>query len=64
MEKVVVLRRAVEKGKSQWGAQTPGSDIFRLKLRQYTDLLASQGELHTAYSYLAQDNNVGLEGWG
>jgi len=58
MEKVVVLRRAVEKGRSQWGAQTPANDILRHKLQQYADLLASQGELGTAYGYLAQDSQV------
>ncbi len=59
MEKVVLLHQAVQKERSQW-SQSTSSDTLRKKLRQYASLLASQGALHTAYTYLAQDCDVCL----
>ena len=57
MEKVVLLRRAVERQRKDHAPSTCGA--LNSKLRQYAALLASQGSLATAYSYIMQDGEVG-----
>ena len=59
MEKIVLLRKAVEKERRQW-TQAPLNDTLNVKLQQYASLLASQGALQTAYGYLAQNTDVCL----
>lgn len=55
MEKVVVLRRAVEQTK-QSGPTAIGV-LLAEKMSQYANLLASQGSLSTAISYLPDNTN-------
>ena len=52
IEKVVLLKKAVEKERKQFDASS--SDTLQSKLRLYATLLASQGSLGTALSYLQQ----------
>lgn len=56
MEKVVLLRKAVEQQRKQYDPST--SATLNSKLRQYAALLAGQGCLSTAYSYIMQDGEV------
>ena len=58
MEKVVLLRKAVE----QQRKQCEPSATLSCRLRQYAALLASQGSLDTAYSYIMQDQDVSVQG--
>ena len=63
MEKVVLLRKAVQRQRKQQqqqggGGGEGGSKVLGSKLWQYASLLASQGALETAYSYLMQDGDV------
>lgn len=60
MEKVVLLRKAVELQRKRYEPSV--SERLRKMLWQYASLLASQGALETAYSYLVEDNDVC--GWG
>lgn len=55
VEKVVVLRRAVEQTK-QSGPAAIGL-LLAEKMSQYANLLASQGSLSTAISYLPDNTN-------
>lgn len=55
VEKVVVLRRAVEQTK-QSGPAAIGI-LLAKKMSQYANLLASQGSLSTAISYLPDNTN-------
>ncbi|XP_035391313.1 protein transport protein Sec31A isoform X3 [Electrophorus electricus] len=50
VEKVVVLQKAVEK--TQGGVAPTVGTLLAEKMSQYANLLASQGSLHTAMSYL------------
>lgn len=50
MEKVVILRQAVEK--TQCGVAPAVGTQLAEKMSQYASLLASQGSLQTAISYL------------
>ncbi|KAM9456002.1 protein transport protein Sec31A isoform 8-T8 [Clarias gariepinus] len=50
VEKVVILRRAVEK--TQGGVAPAVGTLWAEKMSQYANLLASQGSLQTAISYL------------
>lgn len=50
MEKVVILRQAVEK--TQGGVSLAVGILLAEKMSQYAGLLASQGSLQTAISYL------------
>lgn len=52
IEKVVLLKKAVEKERKQFDASS--SEALQSKLRLYASLLASQGSLNTALSYLQQ----------
>ena len=52
IEKVVLLKKAVEKERKQFDASS--SNTLQSKLRLYASLLASQGSLGTALSYLQQ----------
>lgn len=52
IEKVVLLKKAVEKERKQFDASS--SDTLQSKLRLYASLLASQGSLGTALNYLQQ----------
>uniref|UniRef100_A0A673GU30 Protein transport protein Sec31A n=1 Tax=Sinocyclocheilus rhinocerous TaxID=307959 RepID=A0A673GU30_9TELE len=50
VEKVVVLQRAVLR--AQWGVSPDMGALLAVKMNQYASLLASQGSLQTAISYL------------
>lgn len=52
IEKVVLLRKAVERERKQFNSSS--SETLQSKLRLYASLLASQGCLGTALSYLQQ----------
>ena len=52
IEKVVLLKKAVERERKQF--DTSSSETLQSKLRLYASLLASQGSLATAISYLQQ----------
>ena len=56
MEKVVLLKKAVERQRKQF--DLANSKVLKSKLWQYAALLASQGSLGTAYGYLIQDSDV------
>lgn len=55
VEKVVVLRRAVQQTKQSGPA--PVGVLLAEKMSQYANLLASQGSLSTAISYLPDNTN-------
>ena len=52
IEKVVLLKKAVERERKQFGSSS--SETLKSKLRLYASLLASQGSLGTALNYLQQ----------
>ena len=52
IEKVVLLKKAVERERKHF--DTSSSDTLQSKLRLYASVLASQGSLGTALSYLQQ----------
>ena len=56
VEKVMILRKAVEM--AQGRAQPVTSSVVAEKLSHYADLLAAQGNLNTAISYLGSSNEV------
>lgn len=56
VEKVVVLRRAVEETQRSGPSDVIGI-LLAEKMSQYANLLASQGNLTTAISYLPDDTN-------
>ncbi|KAL5502041.1 hypothetical protein EMCRGX_G008739 [Ephydatia muelleri] len=53
VEKVIMLRKAVERERRQFTANT--SQILSDKLSTYADMLASQGSLSTAFNYLQEN---------
>ncbi|XP_060751936.1 protein transport protein Sec31A isoform X2 [Tachysurus vachellii] len=55
VEKVMILRQAVEK--TRGGAATAVGTLWAEKISQYASLLASQGSLQTAISYLSTNTN-------
>lgn len=55
VEKVVVLRRAVEQ--TQRSGPTAVGILLAEKMSQYASLLASQGSLSTAITYLPDNSN-------
>ncbi|XP_026996837.1 protein transport protein Sec31A isoform X10 [Tachysurus fulvidraco] len=55
VEKVMILRQAVEK--TRGGAATAVGTLWAEKMSQYASLLASQGSLQTAISYLSTNTN-------
>ena len=55
VEKVVVLRRAVEQ--TQQSGPTAVGILLADKMSQYANLLASQGSLATAIAYLPDNTN-------
>lgn len=56
MEKVVILRKAVERERGQQSAIR--SEALSSKLQQYSSLLASQGSLATALSYIQESGST------
>ena len=56
IEKVVVLRRAVDTAAGQASATT--GTLLAEKLSRYAELLAAQGSLTTALNYLGNSNQV------
>ncbi len=56
VEKVMILRKAVEM--AQGRSQPVTSSVVAEKLSHYADLLAAQGNLNTAISYLGSSNEV------
>ena len=57
MEKVVVLRRAVEQARRGGAAPTASGVLLEEMMGQYAGLLASQGSLATALAYLSGSTN-------
>ena len=57
VEKVVVLRRAVEQAQRGGAAPTASGVLLEEMMGQYASLLASQGSLATAVAYLAGSTN-------
>uniref|UniRef100_A0A8C5BSP2 Protein transport protein Sec31A n=1 Tax=Gadus morhua TaxID=8049 RepID=A0A8C5BSP2_GADMO len=57
VEKVVVLRRAVEQARRGGAAPTASSVLLEEMMGQYAGLLASQGSLATALAYLSGSTN-------
>jgi len=55
VEKVILLKKAVEKERKLY--TSTGSGNVSKKLGEYSSLLASQGCVNTALSYLRQDAN-------
>lgn len=51
----MILREAVEK--TRGGAATAVGTLWAKKMSQYASLLASQGSLQTAISYLSTNTN-------
>ncbi|XP_030197627.1 LOW QUALITY PROTEIN: protein transport protein Sec31A [Gadus morhua] len=60
VEKVVVLRRAVEQARRGGAAPTASSVLLEEMMGQYAGLLASQGSLATALAYLSGSTNQQL----
>lgn len=58
VEKVMILRKAVELSRGQ--AQDISGGALADKLNQYSNLLAAQGSLDTAFSYLGNSTDVSL----
>jgi hypothetical protein len=56
VEKVMILRKAVELSRGQ--AQDISSGFLADKLSQYAGILAAQGSLNTAINYLGESNEV------
>lgn len=54
VEKVMILRRAVELSRGQ---TTNGGEALSVRLSQYAGILAAQGSLATASSYLKNSSN-------
>ena len=57
VEKVVVLRRAVEQAQRGGAAPTASGVLLEEMMGQYASLLASQGSLATAVAYLSGSTN-------
>ena len=57
VEKVVVLRRAVEQARRGGAAPTASGVLLEEMMGQYAGLLASQGSLATALAYLSGSTN-------
>jgi len=55
VEKVILLKKAVEKERKLYSSAESGN--VSKKLGEYSNLLASQGCVNTALSYLRQDAN-------
>jgi len=55
VEKVILLKKAVEKERKLYSSAESGN--VSKKLGEYSSLLASQGCVNTALSYLRQDAN-------
>lgn len=62
VEKVVVLRRAVEQAQRSGPAGI--GILLAEKMSQYASLLASQGSLCTAIAYLPDNTNQVWDTWG
>lgn len=58
VEKVMILRKAVELSRGQ--AQDISGGALADKLNQYSNLLAAQGSLETAFSYLGNSTDLNL----
>ncbi|XP_071129998.1 protein transport protein Sec31A-like isoform X4 [Mytilus edulis] len=58
VEKVMILRKAVELSRGQ--AQDISGGALADKLNQYSNLLAAQGSLDTAFSYLGNSTDLNL----
>ena len=56
VEKVMVLRKAVEMAQGRAHQIAPG--VLADKMSEYAGLLAGQGSLYTAMSYLGSSNEV------